>query len=220
MRTAPWPIDSSAPDSRSNTSKAATATPGKPGAIGFRGVELDAGVNEVGAPVDDLNPGPGALVPITIAGQDVSFRPPPKDRCRSVVPRLARRTRPGLDLPRLRALARRRIVYRPGSSAREQSADPLWFTVVENRTGDPVGMADDVELRTQPPHGGARPYLVRQLAPREPPPTRRRRTSSSGTLSTTIERVASNGNATRSINGRAKPHCDSAFGSKGYFGST
>lgn len=106
----------------------------------LRGAELDAGVNEVGAPVDDLNPGPGALVPITIAGQDVSLRPPQATDAEPlyrgshedpdrVWTYLGYGPWPDVDS------------FTAWFDAREQSADPLWFTVVDNRLGAPVGMA-------------------------------------------------------------------------------
>lgn len=93
----------------------------------------------LGEPVGDQNPGPASLMPVTIAGQDVTLRPPSLADApplfhgshsdpEKVWMFMSYGPWPDLDS------------FTAWFGERGLSTDPLWFTVVDNGSQEPVGM--------------------------------------------------------------------------------
>lgn len=105
------------------------------------GIELGAGQEVTGFTiVTDQNPGPPVLMPITLAGRDVTLRPTqPEDAAFLYADSHSEPDRvwkymsygpwPDPD------------TFASWVAERSESRDPLWFTVVDNQSRRPIGMA-------------------------------------------------------------------------------
>jgi RimJ/RimL family protein N-acetyltransferase len=94
---------------------------------------------ELTGPVRDQQPGPPALRPITIPGQDVTLRPPQPDDAEELY--AGSHTDPDSVWTYLGYGPWQDLeAFRAWFDERAKSPDPLWFTVVDNRTQRPIGM--------------------------------------------------------------------------------